>query len=476
MTTSSFERNRCTRISPSAVLDDRLDGKDLEWARDHLRRCEACRERVEDFREMLLRVGRLPSAVVGPAAMDQAFALSIPDRLRTEAGSRSYDIAPAPAVPMVPAPTELPSPARLEVSSVPDLLTELEREIFRDEPVQDHPTRLSPAPEPLYPTMAEPEEIEPVKAVEPIPTHAFYEPTPDEPAPLEPEPAEAAMEPEVAAAQPADAWPPSLREVPVDSHREVEKHDWAAQADPDRWEPQPEPVAAEASRWDAVAAETAERPVEQQHIHPFDQGSEVAAPVSDRKPDNAMRIAVGLGAAACVLLAAVLYEGGLISKVLNRSTSAAKVVATASVRPSATVRASATAPASLSPTPAATAPVLFTLGNGVSGGTVYRIRPGTAVAGYTRLVFDIRGSGLPTMVISKPDDLHVAVSFQNTTATGVPVNGIHSYQVAGIEPAVQQGADGSITIDLNRPARVTAFTLPATGSYSWRLVVDVHTS
>src|SRR5438045_9514080 len=84
MTTSSSERNRCTRISPSAVLDDRLDGKDLEWARDHLRRCESCRERVEDFREMLLRVGRLPSATVGAAAKDEASALSSPDRLRPE--------------------------------------------------------------------------------------------------------------------------------------------------------------------------------------------------------------------------------------------------------------------------------------------------------------------------------------------------------------------------------------------------------
>src|SRR2546426_12085701 len=96
MTTSSSEGNRCPRISPSAVLDDRLDGKDLEWARDHLRRCEACRDRVEDFREMLLRVGRLPSATVGSAAMDQAFALSIPDRLRTKGGTRSFDVAPAP--------------------------------------------------------------------------------------------------------------------------------------------------------------------------------------------------------------------------------------------------------------------------------------------------------------------------------------------------------------------------------------------
>ena len=137
MTTSSFERNRCTRISPSAVLDDRLDGKDLEWARDHLRRCETCRERVEDFREMLLRVGRLPSATVGSTAMDQAFALSIPDRMRNQTARRSFELAPAPSV---AAPSDLPQPVRPEVSSLPDLMTELEREIFRDEPSIDHPT------------------------------------------------------------------------------------------------------------------------------------------------------------------------------------------------------------------------------------------------------------------------------------------------------------------------------------------------
>jgi hypothetical protein len=80
------------------------------------------------------------------------------------------------------------------------------------------------------------------------------------------------------------------------------------------------------------------------------------------------------------------------------------------------------------------------------------------------------------MVITRPDDLHLAVTFQGTTATGVPVNGISSYHVAGIEPAVQQGADGIITVDLARPVRVTAFTLPATGGYTWRLVVDLHTN
>jgi hypothetical protein len=190
-----------------------------------------------------------------------------------------------------------------------------------------------------------------------------------------------------------------------------------------------------------------------------------------------MRIAVGLGAAACVLLAAVLYEGGWLSKVITGSPTAARVSASASIRasvkPSPTLHASA--PPSLSPS-APPAPVLFTFGNGVGGGTVFRIRPGTAVAGYTRLVFDIRGNGLPTMVISKPDELHLTVTFKDTAATGVPVNGIQSYQIAGIEPAVQQGADGVITIDLARPVRVTAFTLPATGSYAWRLVVDLHTS
>jgi hypothetical protein len=454
MTTSSFDRNRCTRISPSAVLDDRLDGKDLEWARDHLRRCEACRERVEDFREMLLRVGRLPSAAVGPAAMDEAFALSIPDRLRAEVGSRSYDTAAEAPVPTVPAPTELPAALRPEVTSIPDLLTELEREIFRDEPVQDHPTRLSPMPEPLYPSMLAPEEIESVRPAEPAQPMPFYEPPPSEP-----EPVEALAEPEVALPVEADAVPETLREVPVDSHREAERNEWTVQPEPDPWTRRPEPV-------------------DEEPVLAFNQDAEVAAPIAPSKPDNAMRIAVGLGAAACVLLAAVLYEGGWLTKIVTGKPTAAKVATTASVRPSATVRASVSPSQSLSPTAAPTpaAPVLFTLGNGVTGGTVFRIRPGTAVAGYTRLVFDIHGSGLPTMIISKPDDLHIGVTFKNTTATGVPVNGIRSYQIAGVEPAVQQGADGQITVDLNRPARVTAFTLAATGSYAWRLVVDVHTN
>jgi hypothetical protein len=469
MTTSSFERNRCTRISPSAVLDDRLDGKDLEWARDHLRRCEACRERVEDFREMLLRVGRLPSATVGSTAMDQAFALSIPDRLRTQGGMRSFEVAPAQPASSVPIPQDLPQPVRPEISSIPDLLTELEREIFRDEPLQDHPMPLSPVPEPLYPTMAaRPEEIEPIEAapperpVEPVAPLASFEVAPVEEA-AEPEPEPEPARPEIFAGP--------LREVPVDSHRQVEFTDWGREQ-----EPQHAP---------AVEASPAPLPVtsnvvfSQEPPMRIDDESEEKPAAPPRKPDTAMRIAVGLGAAACVLLAAVLYEGGFLKSPHKVASTAATVAQ--SVHPSPTTRASvspsaspaASASASVS---ASTGPVLFTLGNGVTGGTMFRIRPGTAVAGYTRLVFDMHGSGLPTMIITRPDDLHVVVTFKETNVAGAPVNGISSYHVTAVERGVQQGPDGTITIDLARPVRVTAFTLPATGGYAWRLVVDLHTS
>lgn len=465
MTTSSSEGNRCTRISPSAILDDRLDGKDLEWARDHLRRCEACRDRVEDFREMLLRVGRLPSASVGAAAMDQAFAVAIPDRLRAEGGSRSFEIAPPGTTAATPPLPELPTPMRPDVTSVPDLLIELEREIFRDEPGQDHPTPLPPISEPIYPMVTAP----PVEETEAVPSTDEDEPREElaDPAPLIP-----------AASEPLSGpW----RQVQVDSHREPE---------PVVREPEPEPVTAAPQAeaeltWHHPPEAAIEAPAESmptptgsnvvfEHDAALRFDEEIAPATLPRKPDTAMRLAVGLGAAACVLLAAVLYEGGWLAKGLH-TLSSTSPTATASLHssPSASPRLSATPSASPPPPPA---PVLFTLGNGVSGNSVFRIRPGTAVAGYTRLVFDMRGGGLPTMIITRPDELHVAVTFKNSTVTGVPVNGIKSYQIAGVEPAVQQGADGTITIDLARPVRVTAFTLAATGGYSWRLVLDLHTT
>ena len=495
MTTSSFDRNRCTRISPSAVLDDRLDGKDLEWARDHLRRCEACRERVEDFREMLLRVGRLPSAGVGAAAMDQAYAVSIPERLRGKTGRRSFEIAAAEPAPGMTALPELPTPMRPELTSVPDLLSELERDIFGDEPAMDHPTPLTSSPEVAHPILPEVEPVtsptwrevevdshrqaerldwndQPEAIAEPEPVTATPEPDPllaaPEPEPIlagpEPEPILAAPEPEPILAAPEPE--------PILAAPEPEPMLAASASEPVAWRYQPEPVAPEAAVPVSSNVVYGEDPAE---LYAQDEVASPAPPA--RKPDTAMRIAVGLGAAACVLLAAVLYEGGWLSKSIGKL-GATNTAATASVRasaahPSPTIRASASS--STAPT-APPAPVLFTLGNAVSGGTVFRIRPGTAIAGYTRLVFDIRGGGLPTMVITRPDDLHVAMTFKNTTTTGVPVSGIRSYQVAAIEPAVQQGSDGTITVDLAQPVRVTAFTLTATGSYAWRLVVDLHSS
>ncbi|HET9892031.1 MAG TPA: zf-HC2 domain-containing protein, partial [Mycobacterium sp.] len=451
-----------------AVLDDRLDGKELEWARDHLRRCESCRERVEDFREMLLRVGRLPKAPVAAAAMDQAFAASVPERLRDESARRSFEITPADDTRLVAPMPEPPTPMLPEVTSVPDLMSELEREIFRDEPSVDHPAPLTSATEPIYAATEEPtvdeEEIGPANAVESAP---MAEET-------TPEPVSAAPIPPPIVRTPEDTW----REVLIDSHREP--LNVPAPPEP-ATEPDPEPVAISQPEVEAAAPPPAA--VEHHNViygeEPavlFDQTPAAPPPAAPRKSDNVMRLAVGLGAAACVLLAAVLYEGGRFLP-SNHNLAAST---TASVRAShASASASARPSPSATATPAASVPpaaVLFSFTNGATGGTVFRIRPGTAVAGLTRLVFDIHGNGLPTMLITRPDDSHITVIFKNTTASGVPVNGIRSYHVSGVEPAVQQGADASITIDLSRPVRVTAFTLPATGSYAWRLVVDLHTS
>jgi hypothetical protein len=475
MTTSSSDSSRCTRISPSAVLDDRLDGKDLEWARDHLRRCEACRERVESFREMLLRVGRLPKATVGSAAMDQAFAAAIPERYRDEVGSRSFAIGPSDSGRVISPVPEMPEPIYPEVTSIPDLMSELEREIFHDEPVQDHPTPLTSLAEPIVPAMAEAEldqQIDVPPAVEP---------------PVETEPAESEK-------SASEAW----REVPIDSHRDEpttwtpdpEPATWMREAEPVAWKPEaeavevireaqaePEPEVEPAIQ--APASENTNVIFDHQPALAFEEPEQPEAPPR-RKSDTAMRLAVGLGAAACVLLAAVLYEGGYFLK-LTHTLGATLPTAKTAVHTSASTSTSTSARVSpsASPIPTASAPpatVLYTLGDGAGGGSVFRIRPGTAVAGYTRLVFDIHGSGLPSMIVTRPDDLHVQVFFKNTTVTGVPVSGIHSYHVDAVEPGVQQGTEGSFLIDLAHPVRVTAFTLPATGGYAWRLVVDLHTS
>jgi hypothetical protein len=98
---------------------------------------------------------------------------------------------------------------------------------------------------------------------------------------------------------------------------------------------------------------------------------------------------------------------------------------------------------------------------------------GTADARFTRLVFDMRG-GLPSMVVTQPNDTHLVVTFKKTTGSGVPVAGLRSNRVSGVEPAVQQGPDLSITVDLARPVKVQAFTLPAAGASAYRLVLDLY--
>lgn len=418
---------------------------------------------------MLLRVGRLPSATVSAAAMDQAFATAIPQRLRdSNGGSRLFETASSDSVAGPPPPfTELapladlpplnnfdiaPQSVRPEVTSIPDMLTELEREIFRDEPIPEHPVSIPPVAEPIYPTVTEPEE----KSIAASYGDHFDRVTPPHPemdelaaASVVPPEAEAPLEP--------------YREVPIDSHRE--------------WSP-----SSSFLRPSTPQSEIEDAPLPS-HYAVYDEPAPVAPTVEDdvepptppRKPDTAMRLAVGLGAAACVLLAAVLYEGGLVFR-----GSPQKLATTATTVATATARSTASPKPSPSPTPSPIAtptqvPALFTFANGVAGNNVFRIRPGTAVAGFTRLVFDMHGTGVPNAVITAPDGSHVVVTFQGDTATGLVVGGIHSYNVAGIEAPVQQGADVSITVDLARPVRVTAFTLPQEPGYAWRLVVDLHT-
>ena len=424
---------------------------------------------------MLMRVGRLPSAPIGAVAMDEAFAASIPETVRAGAGARSargFDMPSAPIeAPLEPILDLPPQPVRPEVTDVRDMLSDLEREIFRDEPAQDHPTAMLPGDASTIPEIeaaaaaVEPEAAIPVEPVVPTELKLPAESTPP--------------------TSPPEEVGDELREVPVDSRwtpTPVSNADLFDVARINSLPPpptrQPEPELTTLPLVEAAPTTDDDAGVEHlawagsPELDPT--ATEVAHPKAPRRTDTVMRVAVGLGAAACVILAAFLYEGGLLSRG-SRQTAATIPTAHAT----ATARAQQTASVAPSPSAAPTAPpapVLFRLGNGVTGGTVYRIRPGTAVAGYTRLVFDIRGRGLPAMVITRPDALHIAITFAGTTGTGVPVKGIRSFQVAGVEPAVQQGPDLVITVDLARPDRVTAFTLPAAGAYSPRLVVDLHTS
>jgi hypothetical protein len=408
MTTSSSERGRCTRISPSAVLDDRLFGKDLEWARDHLRRCDTCRGRIEDFQEMVLRVERLPHAPVDSQTLEEAFLYAVPD-------------APRP----VPSQTRIVSPAYQRMASVATM-----------PPLPITVPEVTPAPDVF--TEMEPDLADARWNPESVPTPLDWMET------EAPEP----QSPDAPAIEAPDLSLPLVRERGINPELPVR--------------------AVEIDSGERVAESPAAAPGQMpEGESPPDEG------LPDRRWDAIMRIAVGLGAAACVLLAALLYEGGLLSslhigKLVLRPSVAATVAA---IRP--TVHPSVHP--SIAPTPSPSiGTVLATLGDGVSGERVFRIRPGTAYSSYTRLVFDLTGTGLPSMVVSQLDPTHVLVIFKNTTGTDVAVAGIHSIQVAAIEPAVQVGADLHFTIDLNRPVHLVEFTLPPGSGYAPRLVLDLH--
>jgi hypothetical protein len=205
-------------------------------------------------------------------------------------------------------------------------------------------------------------------------------------------------------------------------------------------------------------------------------GRATPAGESGSSSDTLMRIVVGLGTAGCILLAAFLYEGDWLHL---RQQAAVSPAPSATVQPTPTPTAAPTPSPIPTPTPIALAPapVVARLGNGLTGESVIRIRPGTAYATYTRLVFDLQGAGLPSMVITRPDSLHLVVRFKATKAgSQLVVGGIHSAQVARIEAPLQDGADLLITIDLARPVRLVPFTLPASGGYHPRLVLDLYRS
>src|SRR5437879_6298063 len=90
-----------------------------------------------------------------------------------------------------------------------------------------------------------------------------------------------------------------LREVPVDSHRQVELSNWDREPEP---EPAPAPAAVEAAPVPIPVPVTSNVIFDQEPALRIDEESEAVAVTPPRKPDTAMRIAVGLGAAACVLL------------------------------------------------------------------------------------------------------------------------------------------------------------------------------
>jgi len=422
------------------VLDSRVQGEELEWALDHLKRCDACRNRVEDLREMLLRVERLPTAPLSAAVLADAYAQAIPVNLRS--AEPAFGRSPEPPAPR----EEVPAPTFVDViSQPPRAMPRKLRDIHPEFKPGAFPAPASTAGPSLPKPASRAEAVPP--ALPPPVTKPFHVAAPIAPAATDPpDIAKVLSHPDPVASTAPMALP--ARRVLVDSSRDPVVR--------------PEALAPLREKADVPDGAPASEPAE-----------------SPARQIDLTRLAVGFVAAACVLLAGVLYGSDSIGRVLNlkvtTSASPTTLTAGASLRPSVGPSLSPTPSALPSPSPPA-APVVATVGNGVSGESVYRIRPGTAVPGFTRLVFDLTGQGLPAMIVTRPDALHLVVTFKDTGGTGVPVQGLQSYHLAGVEPAVQRGADLIIAIDLARPVRPVVFTLAPESDKSPRLVLDLYTN
>jgi len=425
MTTSSSER--CTRISPSAIIDECLAGEDLEWALDHLNGCPTCRERVEEFREIVVRLERLPSAAVSPQAVNAAYAWAIPEAFRSAVAGTADQEPIRPPVPGA-------SPAALVdvTSSAPQTAPRAA------EPYGWAPGRRDIPPVDPGLVVGEPTRVE--------------EPTrpPDSERWFPTRRAQAVDEPML----PLPTVEPGTRQRFIESGQDG----WAR--------PKAAPSSDVADRREELEAAPAESP-----------------PESRERDSNLLRLAVGLVAAACILLAGILYGQSGLWRILNRTAITQSPKVSATVRPNASPSGQASLSpsprASLTPTPVPSppVPVVASLGDGATGVKLYNVRYGTADARYTRIVFDMAGSGFPTMVVTKPDDTHLVVTLKEVAPQVTSIKpGTRLPRVSDVEGPVQQGQDLIATIVLSTPVNPAITTLPPEPGKGWRLVVDLYSA
>src|SRR2546429_7859553 len=97
-----------------------------------------------------------------------------------------------------------------------------------------------------------------------------------------------ALEPEWAEPAPSEILSGPLREVPVDSHRQVELSNWDREPEPEP-EPAPAPAAFEAAPVPSPVPATRHGHLDQKTAPRIDEEGEGDAATPPRKPDTAMR-------------------------------------------------------------------------------------------------------------------------------------------------------------------------------------------